>query len=345
MQENGFIIDPEIQSLLTPHTKEEHDAFEKLVLEDKHLDPIVVAILEGKKILGDGHNRYYLALQHGLECPVRYKKFSTREQLIQWVIDNQFGRRNLTEERKAYYRGKEYLNSKKVVGKPSDNSPTVGELGGTAKKVAEKHGVSHGTVENDAKFAEAVDGLKDREKEAVLNGTSGTTKKDIINGIQPILCDRCNRVGATKNCSMCKELRATAAKPKRAPKVDKPEDIEAMAVDAFGNPIPKNLRPAYQDPWIRETIDFIGVHEVAIRMQMLANGMDKRKKHYPFFNVKDFCDGVGFVQQYLEQLLEHLKEFRPAGVCPECQGKKCAACKMSGLVPRAQYEKLKGEKK
>jgi hypothetical protein len=76
----------------------------------------------------------------------------------------------------------------------------------------------------------------------------------------------------------------------------------------------------------------------------LADGMLKRADLYPFYtHNKDFVDGVGFVQHYVEQLIKYLKENLLEGVCPMCQGEKCAHCLQSGLVPRAVYETLKKE--
>ena len=44
---------------------------------------------------------------------------------------------------------------------------------------------------------------------------------------------------------------------------------------------------------------------------------------------------------YLDQILNFLKENRPAGVCPACAGKGCDKCNLKGLVPRELYLKLK----
>jgi hypothetical protein len=195
-----FIIDPEVSSLLTPLAKEEIDGLETQILDGLHVDPGVVGVVEGENILADGHNRRNICRAHGIDFPTRKKTFASREHLIQWVIDNQFGRRNLTEERKAYYRGKEYLNTKKipVFHDVATVATSTEAEGRTREKVAEKHGVSARTVQNDADFAEAVDKLKPMEKEAVLAGTSGETKKSITDGAKPILCKDCQEVGAAR---------------------------------------------------------------------------------------------------------------------------------------------------
>lgn len=115
-------------------------------------------------------------------------------------------------------------------------------------------------------------------------------------------------------------------------------------VDAFGTTLPKKCRDAFLDPWIQDAIDLIAQTEETFRKGRLIDGMEKRKKHYPFFTPKDFIDGCGFVMSYLDQLLSHLKDNRPAGICPACDGEGCAECRLKGIVPRDMYTRLKKAK-
>lgn len=43
-------------------------------------------------------------------------EFADRDTVIDWKIDNQLGRRNLTEEMKSYLRGTQYEREKKKQG-------------------------------------------------------------------------------------------------------------------------------------------------------------------------------------------------------------------------------------
>jgi len=172
------------------------------------------------------------------------------------------------------------------------------------------------------------------------------TRTDSMGRQQPatktkILCERCKRIGvASPKCPMCAEARK-GSNPKPDAKPDNKPDSKPVMLDAFGNEVPKRCRDAYADPWVQDSIDFLGIMVSQFWGQRLADGMNKRKKHYPWFAPKDFADGCGFAGNYLDQILTHLKDNRTAGVCPPCEGKGCADCRMSGMVPREVYTKLK----
>lgn len=159
--------------------------------------------------------------------------------------------------------------------------------------------------------------------------------KDIAKPL--ILCERCQRTGAIAGCNKCKEARKDAKKKKVPAK--QTDELK----DAFGNVIPKRCRDAWADPWLQSTFDALCVMADEFRQERFADGMDKRKKHYPFMKPGDFIDGLGMIDHTLDLLIQHIKDMRPAGVCPACQGKGCTHCRMSGLVPRAVYTALKGE--
>jgi hypothetical protein len=90
--------------------------------------------------------------------------FESKEDAMNFVIDNQLGRRNLSDLQKSYLRGKRYLTEKKAAHRPggSELPQDDGVKGETAKKIAEETGVSPATVERDALLAEAIDELREK---------------------------------------------------------------------------------------------------------------------------------------------------------------------------------------
>lgn len=92
--------------------------------------------------------------------------FDSREECIEWIIANQLGRRNLTDEQKSYLRGKRYQAEKRTDGghgdqKSGDHSDTPIP---TAAKLAEEYGVSVPTIKRDQDFAEAVDAIAEAQR-------------------------------------------------------------------------------------------------------------------------------------------------------------------------------------
>src|SRR5689334_15718300 len=102
------------------------------------------------------------------------------------MIQGQLGRRNLTEEQKAYLRGKRYeaeksdkkenlrQNAPKGQNVPSEN---------TAERLAAEYKVTGKTIKRDADFANAVDAIAEtvgeEARSAILKRDSGLTKQDV----------------------------------------------------------------------------------------------------------------------------------------------------------------------
>lgn len=321
-------IDPEFRGLLRPLTDEEFELLEAQILEEGCNDPLIV--WDEEDILLDGHHSLEICQNHEINYHVARMTFDSRQRAIAWVQRRQKGRRNVAPAKESYERGKAYNEQKQSRGgdrKSKCHTDTL--IGSTAEELAETHGVSPETIKRDAKFAEAVDAAPEDVREKVLNGELPRST------VTHPLCERCQRVGPVKGCPMCKEMRP--AKKKANPITDDGTPPK----DAFGNDLPRHCRDAYLDPWMQATIDYLGVTVAQFWEKRLADGLNKRKRHFPAVNVTDFVDGCGMAGNTLEQLLDHLKENRPAGVCPACKGKRCPECHMKGLVTRKRYAELK----
>jgi hypothetical protein len=204
-------IDPEFRDLLPPLAEEEREKLEGKLQLEGCLKPLVVWRQEN--VLLDGHHSLAIYEKHNIPYTVHYLDFPTRELAVEWAINNQLGRRNLTDERRAYYRGKKYLaqkaahgGSERFVDSPSCHSDTMGD---TAENIGCDSGVSRRTVHRDAAFAEGVDQLSPGAKEQVLSGQSDAPKAQIAAGL---FCARCKRTGPAKDCPKCADLQAEAGK-------------------------------------------------------------------------------------------------------------------------------------
>ena len=84
-------IKKEFKELIPALTAEEFKQLEENILKDGIRDPLVL----WNGYLIDGHNRYQIAFKHGLEYKTIDKEFEDESQVKEWMILNQFGRRNL----------------------------------------------------------------------------------------------------------------------------------------------------------------------------------------------------------------------------------------------------------
>ena len=79
------------------------------------------------------------------------KNFADKHEAIDWIISNQLGRRNVTEENKSYLRGIQSKNQKAQIGQQEnrgnrfskvERGQNVPALQRTREKLAEEHNVS-----------------------------------------------------------------------------------------------------------------------------------------------------------------------------------------------------------
>ena len=90
---DNFKKDPELRSLIPPIQAEERELLRKNIREHGCRDPLVV--WDG--ILLDGHNRFDICIELGVEYRTRAIELPDRDAAKVWIIRNQLGRRNLTD--------------------------------------------------------------------------------------------------------------------------------------------------------------------------------------------------------------------------------------------------------
>jgi hypothetical protein len=86
-----LIINPELQSLIPPLTAEEYQQLTNNIIAEG----IREAILTWDGTIVDGHNRYAIANDLGLPFTTKALQFADLNECKEWMIRNQFGRRNL----------------------------------------------------------------------------------------------------------------------------------------------------------------------------------------------------------------------------------------------------------
>lgn len=128
-------------------------------------------------VLIDGHNRYKICTENNVSFAVSIMKFQSLNDVISWMIDLQLGRRNMSPNEIAYYRGLKYNQEKKI--EKTDNFSSIGTSLKTSQKLAEQYGINEKTIRRDAEFAKGVEKLSPELKRDFLNGNVKVPKKDI----------------------------------------------------------------------------------------------------------------------------------------------------------------------
>lgn len=127
---HNILIDSEFQALIPPLSSEERAQLEANLLADGCRDPLVVwETSDGQNILIDGHNRYEICTRNGIEYGVEEMLFDARSDVIEWIIKNQFGRRNLSD----YQRGVLALRMKPIM----EERAKANHLANSGDKVSE----------------------------------------------------------------------------------------------------------------------------------------------------------------------------------------------------------------
>jgi hypothetical protein len=165
-------IKEEFKKLIPPLTAEEFKQLETNCLDEGIRD----AIVTWNGFIIDGHNRYKIATDWGLEFKTEAKIFDSENDVREWMINNQFGRRNLSNYQRSVLAlelegvFREKAKAKQAIQYKGNSLPKISaevKPIETRQEVAKLANVSHDTIAKvkviEAKAEEAV-------KEKLLSG-------------------------------------------------------------------------------------------------------------------------------------------------------------------------------
>jgi 16S rRNA G966 N2-methylase RsmD len=151
-----LIVDNEFESLIPPLSEEELDELEHSIFKHGCRDALVV--WKGKNILLDGHHRYHVCSLNTIPFAVKEIELESREDAMDWIIRNQFGRRNLSN----YERCRLVLKLEAIISAKAKEHMSLGGKGcqisdkpiDTKKELAKVARVSHDTIHRVKKIEE-----------------------------------------------------------------------------------------------------------------------------------------------------------------------------------------------
>ena len=150
----NITIDPEFKALIPPLAPEELAQLQSNIITEGCRDPLVT----WRGVIIDGHNRFEICTTNGIEFKVVTKDFDDRSSAIEWIIRNQFGRRNLSpyERTRLALRLEETIKERAKAniveggshgGKGPQNSANPCAPIETREEIAKLAGVSRDTVD------------------------------------------------------------------------------------------------------------------------------------------------------------------------------------------------------
>jgi N6-adenosine-specific RNA methylase IME4/DNA-binding XRE family transcriptional regulator len=183
-------IDNEFKSLIPPLTTEEYAGLEQSIISEGCRD----ALITWQDTLIDGHNRHEICSKRHIEYKTAEKAFDSRDDVMLWIIDNQFSRRNLP----VYERGVLALKKKDIIARQAKNNQSIAGQSyspkeglqksvevrkpiDTQKELAKIAGISHDTIYKIEKIEEkATPEVKQKIKsgEVSINQAYQTVKRE-----------------------------------------------------------------------------------------------------------------------------------------------------------------------
>ena len=142
-------VDDDFRSLIPPLSDDEYMRLERSIIAEGVRDPIIT----WQGTIVDGHNRYRICQEHGIAFKTAEIVFDSKDAAKIWIIENQFGRRNLNSYQKSVLALQlEPLYAaearRRMLAGKSDPSQNLDEGSSirTDERLAQVAGVSRGTI-------------------------------------------------------------------------------------------------------------------------------------------------------------------------------------------------------
>lgn len=180
----------ELKIFIPPLSENEYELLRYNIQNEGCRDALILWKNDNDYILVDGHNRFKICNELNIDYRIEIKKFESIFEVKDWMVSNQLGKRNVTEDAKSYLRGKQYQiekNRASFKGNQHTKQNNNLETKKTSEKIAEEHKVSAKTIQRDEKYALALD---------YLVGNDMTLKWKILN--REIVIPKTNVLEATE---------------------------------------------------------------------------------------------------------------------------------------------------
>ena len=185
-REDELLVLDELKQFIRPHKPHEYEQLKKNIQDEGVRDALVAWQDQGRKVLIDGHHRW-LAIRELREegalvdYRVELKEFGGIEEVKDWMIDNQLGRRNLTDPERKYLVGLYYRREKQGHGGARKASGQIDHLK-KSEEIARREGMAEKTVRRAADYSQGLDRIAEQApelKEKILTGGLRVSQSDV----------------------------------------------------------------------------------------------------------------------------------------------------------------------
>ena len=344
MHIDAIKLHPDLNAFLKPLTDDERSTLKRQIIERKKVsDSLKVAMPSG--FLLDGYNRVELRSEaiaegHSIEDPP-IEEILIEDGLVpamEWMRENQRGRRNWTKADDDYAIGKIQIERKKAAHRPTltpvaEDAKNKGDtgvtlIGKTAATVAEETGCSERSVYRKSKYAEALDTIRATNAKAADDIRSGSLKvsnKDVI-----AIAASGDIPSALKNLRMGKpwdgEEEAAPAPPKPAK--------TPVVLDQAKREVPKSLAEV-----------FSGLSEFRQLVKDVGSCRETAKKLAEGPGGQVLGASLTEIVANLKNASSCIKASVPYAVCPKCGGKKCETCQQTGWLTEMVWNGIHPDRK
>ena len=186
-------IDPEIESLHLPLKEGPMKALEATISEKGPIRPIKV----WNGFIIDGHKHYRIYTETNIPFSITVYDFNNRFDAMAWVCQRTLLRKDLTEEYRKYYIGKLFLlnySSAEEQGITKEQYLAKGESvpkdtpvytrQDISNEIGKAYNISNTAIYTSKQYAEAIDTLKEKEKDIAISILTENARISIENVIK-----------------------------------------------------------------------------------------------------------------------------------------------------------------
>ena len=186
-------IDPEIESLHLPLKKVSLKELEATISEKGPIRPIKI----WNGFIIDGHKHYRIYREKKIPFSIKEYAFNNRFDAMAWVCQRNLLRKDLTEEYRKYYIGKLFLSkyaSAEEQGITKEQYLAKGESvprdtpvytrQDISNEIGKAYNISNTAIYTSRQYAEAIDTLKEKEKDIAISILTGNARISIENVIK-----------------------------------------------------------------------------------------------------------------------------------------------------------------